>query len=94
MKMSSHSPLGFFTIFLCQFLCSLGQALRDVGRNMRAAEVWLSVSKLQPDHPMAHYRRGACLRAIDRNQEALAALRYWMEWDIYSTLVAGWGGWG
>lgn len=61
--------------FHAQILSSLGQALRDVGRNMRAAEVWRSVSRLDPDHPSAHYRRAFCLKSINRTEEALAALR-------------------
>jgi predicted TPR repeat methyltransferase len=59
-----------------QILCSLGQALRDVGRNMRAAEVWRSVTQLEPQHPTAHYRRATCLKSVEgRSEEALAALR-------------------
>ncbi|GAX73246.1 hypothetical protein CEUSTIGMA_g700.t1 [Chlamydomonas eustigma] len=59
-----------------QILSSLGQALRDVGRNMRAAEVWRSVSQLDPEHPTAHYRRATCLKSVEgRSEEALSALR-------------------
>ena len=56
-------------------MMSLGQALRAVGRNMRAAEVWLLVSRLDPCHPSAHSKRANCLKVLGRNEEALAELR-------------------
>ena len=68
-------PNSYITLHFHQILVSLGQALRDVGRNQRAAEVWMSVSQLQPGHPTAHYRRATCLKALNKVEEALAALR-------------------
>ncbi|GFR44531.1 hypothetical protein Agub_g5801, partial [Astrephomene gubernaculifera] len=56
-------------------LMNLARALREVGRQQRAAEVYGAVTRLQPDHPSAHYRRGAILRSLRRNEEALAAFR-------------------
>ncbi|KAG2495550.1 hypothetical protein HYH03_006493 [Edaphochlamys debaryana] len=56
-------------------LMNLAKALKELGRDQRAAEVYGAVTKLQPDHPTAHYRRGAILRCLRRNEEALAAFR-------------------
>ncbi len=58
-----------------QILQSLAGALKDVGRITRAAEVYRSVTMLEPGDPTAHYKRAMCLRSAGRGQEALASLR-------------------
>lgn len=56
---------------------NLARALKELPRRQhRAAEVYGAVTKLQPDHPSAHYRRGAILRTLRRNEEALVAFRW------------------
>jgi hypothetical protein len=43
---------------------------------MRAAEVYRSITLLEPEHPRALYLRSTCLRALGRTEEALATLRW------------------
>ncbi|KAG1654140.1 hypothetical protein FOA52_012186 [Chlamydomonas sp. UWO 241] len=59
-----------------QILLSLGKALQGVSRFGRAAEVYRSITMLEPGHAKAHYRRGTCLRQAGRQAEALAAFRH------------------
>lgn len=62
-------------VICVQIMMNLARALREAGRQQRAAEVYGAVTKLQPDHPSAHYKRGAILRCVRRNEEALTAFR-------------------
>eukprot|EP00798_Chlamydomonas_sp_ICE-L_P024017 gene24017-9592_t len=56
-------------------LMSLGHALKEAGRQGRAADVYRSVTKLVPGHPTAYYKKATCLKFLGRKRDALAAYR-------------------
>lgn len=57
-----------------QTLMGLARSLRELDRPLAAAEAYASITRLDPSHPTAHYKRGALLRSVKgRSADALTS---------------------